>query len=147
MCFTCMWFNITFIRIIKKVAWFYRKGPVIENQTFSLTINDNSVLHLNNSLKKLKDFKLFTWVMNLNWLLRFVLILQKLPLTIPLIVSSSPFRGPDNMLYTGMDWTFFDILISVEGWSDICSGDSCSCDDISDNKELEWGWWLGFSSG
>ncbi|XP_041473191.1 serine/threonine-protein kinase/endoribonuclease IRE1-like [Lytechinus variegatus] len=27
--------------------------------------------------------------------------LKKLPLTIPSIVSSSPFRGPDNMLYTG----------------------------------------------
>ena len=23
--------------------------------------------------------------------------------------------------------------------SNICSGDNCSCDDISDNKELEWG--------
>ena len=32
-------------------------------------------------------------------------------------------------------------------WSDICSGDNCSCDDISDNKELEWGWWLGFQFG
>ena len=27
----------------------------------------------------------------------------------------------------------------VPWWSDICSGDNCSCNDISDNKELEWG--------
>ena len=26
-----------------------------------------------------------------------------------------------------------------EGWSDICSGDSCCCHDILGNKELEWG--------
>ena len=24
-------------------------------------------------------------------------------------------------------------------WSDICSSDNCSCDDISNNRELEWG--------
>ena len=32
----------------------------------------------------------------------------------------------------------------IPEWSDICSGDNCSCDDNYDNKELEWGWLLGF---
>ena len=40
------------------------------------------------------------------------------------------------------------MTIRVEWWwSDICSGDSCCGDDISDNKELECGWWMGFWFG
>ena len=30
------------------------------------------------------------------------------------------------------------------GWFDICSSDNCSCNNISKNRELEWGYWLGF---
>ena len=32
-------------------------------------------------------------------------------------------------------------------WSNIYSGDNCSCNHIFDNKELEWWWWLGFWFG
>ena len=34
--------------------------------------------------------------------------------------------------------------LSHKRWSDICSVVNCSCDDISNNNELEWEWWLGF---
>ena len=41
----------------------------------------------------------------------------------------------------------FESAAQPQRWSDICSGDSCSGDDISDNKELEWGQWLAFWFG
>ena len=34
---------------------------------------------------------------------------------------------------------FVGIINMAWWWSDICSGDNRSGDDISDNKDLEWG--------
>ena len=34
---------------------------------------------------------------------------------------------------------YLHVILLGDDWSDICSGDNCSCNDISDHKESEWG--------